>query len=333
VVRVLLIVDETVYDPRDPGFLTRRPPKYLAAEFHVAAALRQLGAKVTSIPATNRVDEAVRAIRQARPDLAFNLVEHIDGHRTSDSVVAAILETVGVAYTGASAKALTIARDKYLSKVIVASSGVPVPVSFVAKPHASIRTERCKFPVLIKPLCQDGSEGITARSLCTNIASLRRQAQRLFDEFGGPGICEEFIEGREIYVTLSGISRTTIDSVCEMIFPQASRVKFASQRVKFDDDYRKMNGIYFASPPRLTSRQLIDLHFVARSAYEALEIASYAKLEFRLRGDTFYFYEANPNSNLSRFSNATDFAKINYPAYIEKIVRMAIKRHKLRHRA
>lgn len=328
--RVLLIVDEAVYDRRDLGFSTRRPAKYFAAEFDVAAALRQLGAEVTSIPATGKLDETVRAIRQAKPDLAFNLVEQIDGHRTADSVIPAILETEGLAFTGASAKTLTIARDKYLSKVIVASFGVSVPKSFVAKPHATIRAEQCRFPVLIKPLCQDGSEGITARSLCANIENLQRQAQRIFDEFGGSAICEEFIDGREIYVTLSGLSRVTIDSVCEMIFPPAGRVKFASQRVKFDDDYRKASGIHFTSPPRLTPRQTIDLHSAARRAYEALDIASYAKLEFRLRGDEFYFYEANPNSNLSRFSNATDFTKIDYPAFIEKIVRMAIKRHKLR---
>jgi len=325
-----MIVDETVYDRRDPGFTTRKPAKYFAAEFHVSAALRQLNAEVTSIPATRNLVDTIRAIKQAKPDLVFNLVEHIGGHRTADSIIPAMLEIEGLAYTGATAQALTVARDKHLSKVIVSSVGVPVPKSFVAKPHVTIRAEQCKFPIIVKPLCQDSSEGITARSFSTNLESLRRQLERVFEEFGGPAICEEFVEGREIYVTLSGISRVTIDSVCEMVFPPEGHVKFATQRVKYDEKYRKRNKIHFTSPPQLTSEQTVNLHSVARRAYEALDIASYAKLEFRLRDNKFYFYEANPNTNLSRFSNATDYTRIDYVAFIEKIVRMAMKQHKSR---
>lgn len=325
--RVVMIVDEELYDSTDPEFSRRQPEKHFETEFHVSAALRELNAKVTSVPATQKLGDLLKAIKRAGPDVVFNLVEHIGGRRTADSTIASILEVEGLPYTGASARTLLLARDKFLSKVVVSHAGVLVPDSFVVKPDVRIRTVPLKFPAIVKPLYQDASEGISAKSYATNWKQLRTQVERVVEEFQQPAMCEEFVEGREIYVTLSGISRVTIDSICELVFPSDGRVKFATQKVKFDEQYRRRSKVFYTRSTQFTAELKRNILRSARLAYQALDIASYAKLEFRIRGDNVFFLEANPNAHLSRFSSSTDFAKINFTSYIRKILRMAIAQH------
>lgn len=325
--RVVLLVDEELYDARDRHFSTRRPTKCFETEFHVSAALRELKAEVTAVPATKNLVEMISAVQRLRPHVVFNLVEHVGGYRTGDGVIAGILECAGLHYTGASSRALMLSRDKHLSKIIVSAAGVPVPKSFVVR-SLPVPANFVKFPAIVKPLNQDASEGIDVRSYVTNSTQLALQVKRLIKTFGQPAICEEFVPGRELYVTASGIRRVTIDSICELIFSEEAPVKFATHRVKFDEQYRAKYKIRYQKSPVLSVLQRKNVQAASRAAYDALGIASYARLEFRLRGDDVFFLEANPNSYLSRFSRSTDFEAIGYKRFIEKIVRMALRRGK-----
>jgi D-alanine-D-alanine ligase-like ATP-grasp enzyme len=224
-----------------------------------------------------------------RPHVVFNLVEHVGGYRTGDGVIAGILECAGLHYTGASARALMLSRDKHLSKIIVSAAGVPVPKSFVVR-SLPVPANFVKFPAIVKPLNQDASEGIDARSYVTNSTQLALQVKRLIKTFGQPAICEEFVPGRELYVTASGIRRVTIDSICELIFSEEAPVKFATHRVKFDEQYRAKYKIRYQKSPVLSVLQRKNVQAASRAAYDALGIASYARLEFRLRGDDVFFF-------------------------------------------
>src|SRR4029077_14605766 len=131
-------------------------------------------------------------------------VEHVGGHRINDSVIPALLEAEGMSYTGASAHALAISRDKYLSKLVVTNAGISIPKSIVLPNWRASIPSNIKFPVIVKPLNQDGSEGITTNSLVVNRNELRRQVERVIKSCKALAICEEFLAGRELYVTLSG---------------------------------------------------------------------------------------------------------------------------------
>ena len=113
--RVVLVIDEEMYDPRDPDLSKHKPEKYVDAEFHVSRALRAMGHDVIAVPATNDLAKMIAAVQRARPGVAFNLVEHVGGRRSNDSVVAALLEAVGIPYTGAPPEALMNYRNKHLS--------------------------------------------------------------------------------------------------------------------------------------------------------------------------------------------------------------------------
>jgi D-alanine-D-alanine ligase len=325
--RVVILVDEEMYDASDPDFANHVPQKYYDAEFHVSVALKRMGHRVVAIPATPDLTRLLGAIKAAKPHFVFNLVEHIGGSRPHDFMIPALLEIEGIPCTGAPASALMLCRDKHLSKLVVAKAGVPVPASFVPKSRAALRLAAPRFPIVVKPSDQDGSEGIHEDAYVTNMRELTRQVERASGKFADPVICEEYIDGRELIVTLFGIEKITLGSVRELVFPPRARVKFATERVKFDARYKRRHGIYYRTPTQLLASMKGEVERIARLAYDALGIESYAKLEFRVRNKEVVFIEANPNSNISRRATTTDFGAIGYERFIKQVIAMAFKRH------
>ncbi|HMG75208.1 MAG TPA: hypothetical protein VK582_17045 [Pyrinomonadaceae bacterium] len=322
--RAVLLVDDSVFESSDPNFAKHQWPKYAAAEFCVSHALRSLGHEVVGVPATVDITDTLKNITAAKPDFVFNLVEEIGGNRQHDGLIVQILGLMKIPFTGASFDALMIARNKQLSKLVVANAGVLVPKGVVILKDLKFLASDLTFPVIVKPAYTDGSEGITSRSYVKTAAQL----QRRLSEFRRwlPVICEEYIPGREIIVTASGTKTVTIDSICEMVFPEKAPVRFATDQAKFDAKYRERFGIVYQTPTRLhapVKRIVVD---AARKAYRALRIDSYAKLEFRVRDRKVVFIEANPNSQMNRFAKSTDFSAIGYENFVRKIVRMALSR-------
>jgi D-alanine-D-alanine ligase len=322
--RAVLLVDEFYFDRDDPNF-TRRPwPKLSEAEFSVSDALRRLGHEVVGFPATVDIVETINNIKAARPDFVFNMVEEIDGRREYDSLIVQILELMKIPFTGASSDALILARNKHLAKLVVADAGVLVPKGIIISEATKFSSDDLRFPAIVKPMHMDGSDGVTSRSYVKDSAALRLRISQFKRWL--PLLCEEYIPGREIIVTMSGRKAVTVDSICEMVFPEKSPVKFATDRAKFDSKYRARFGILYKTPTQLDPSTKARVVNAAKKAYRALRINAYAKVEFRVSEDRVVFIEANPNSQMSRFAKSTDFASIGYEKFIRKIVRMARSR-------
>jgi D-alanine-D-alanine ligase len=323
--RAVVLIDELLYEPSDPNFNKPTPKKIHEAEFFVSNALRTLGHDVVVVPATPDIAGTIHAIQEAHPDFVFNLVEEIGGHREYDNLLVQVLEVLGIPYTGGSPETLVLTRNKHLSKFVVAEAGVEVPEGIVIHKGMPI-PEEPPLPAIIKPMAMDGSEGITSRSYVTSRDALERRAAELWRTSSGPLLCEEYVPGREIIVTLSGTDDVTVDSICELVFPETSRIKFATQRAKFDGDYRKSVGIYYRTPTELDPPTHERVVTAARTAYQALRINAYAKVELRVSDERAVFIEANSNSQMSRLAKSTDFASIGYETFIAKIVTMALER-------
>lgn len=324
--RAVLLVDESVFAINDPNFAKHQWPKYVAAEYSVSHALRSLGHEVLGVPATLDIPATIKRITAAKPDFVFNMVEEIGGDRQYDGLLVQILELMRIPFTGASAETLMLARNKHLSKLVVANAGVAVPNGFVIFRDMEFSGRELSFPAIVKPAFMDGSDGITSRSYVKNATELRRLlsgSRRWL-----PALCEEYVLGREIIVTMSGTQTVAVDSICEMVFPEESPIKFATDRAKFDAKYRQRFGIVYKTPTQLPPSMKRRLVNAAKTAYHALRINSYAKLEFRVTEERVVFIEANPNSQLNRSAKSTDFASIGYEKFIRKIIRGAFSREK-----
>lgn len=324
--RAVLLVDEEVFNPDDPDCRATKWPVDLQAEYSVSDALRRLGHRVKVIPVVRNITDTIGVIQAAKPDFVFNMVEAIGGRREHDVTIVQILELLNIPYTGASPSVLMLARNKQLAKLVVADAGVEVPRGAVIPGITLPPARKMTFPAILKPLILDGSDGVTTASYLADYSALRKNALR--QQRWLPLLCEEYIPGREIIVTMSGTTHPTVDSVCEMVFPENSPVKYATAAAKFDDKYRTRFGIHFRTPARLPRLLRTKIEKAAQVAYQALRIQAYGKLEFRVDGDRIVFIEANPNSQLSRFAKTSDFASIGYERFIKKIVRMALSRRR-----
>ncbi|MCL6646280.1 MAG: ATP-grasp domain-containing protein [Dehalococcoidia bacterium] len=236
-------------------------------------------------------------------------------------------------YTGTGAAGLRLARDKALSKSIVAGLGVPVPRYFVADSPRDIRVRDATFPLLVKPQFGDASEEINKLSLVRNARELRARVRAIRRRLGEPAVCEQFIPGRDLYVGLLGNEPRVLPPV-EMVVRSRHRAapQFATYRLKHDARYRAKWGVYYRRA-RLSPAQRRRLNEACRRIFHALQLRDYARLDFRLgRDGTLYFIEANPNPDLDphALNRSGCFAGMSYPKVIETIIEAARSRAALR---
>ena len=115
--------------------------------------------------------------------------------------VAALLELLGLPYTGSGALALGLALNKPLAKEVFIARGIPTP-RFAVYREMPARLPPLTFPLMLKLAAEDASLGITADNVVADEASALERLQQLLDEYRAPVMVEEFIDGREFTVAL-----------------------------------------------------------------------------------------------------------------------------------
>lgn len=333
--KVVVLIDVEVYDEEDPQLEGKHDASLLELEFHVAQTLRELGHAVHVLPVREDIREIMHALTDQEPDLVFNLTEHYAGDRGKDMCIAALLEMMGLPYTGSGPKGLMLCRDKALCKRVLRHHHVRVP-DFATCPRGKSKpARRLKFPLIVKPLLADGSEGITLSSRVKNDAELMERIRIVHEQLEGPAICEEYVEGREIYVAVLGNARLQVLPPREVRYGRIDEggPVFTTSKVKLDEAYRKKWAIEFvnADLPESTVKRIAG---VAKRIYRLLDVRDYGRIDIRLREDgEIYFLEANPNPDISMGDEVAEAAShmgMTYSALIDRIVRIARRRHRLK---
>src|SRR5919107_4766051 len=135
-------------------------------------ALREGGHEVERITVTGEVEPLVSALRKARPELVFNLAESFGGKSALESNVAALLNLLGLRYTGSSPAGLMLAGDKSLTKKVLSFHGIQTPEFATLYRGAVDWAGDLTFPVIVKPPQEDASLGITSASVVREIKDL-----------------------------------------------------------------------------------------------------------------------------------------------------------------
>jgi D-alanine-D-alanine ligase len=274
----------------DPGNLPGGKLIRGCADIHLIRALNRLARRALLVPFVG-LAELTECFARERPDVVFNLTEWIDCDRMKDAHICALLDLLGVPYTGPDPKGLMLCRDKAISKLIAERAGFAVPRYF----DIGARTKSpLPFPLVVKPRFGDSSDGISQNSLVHSNESLLRRAAMLRRAGNESVIAEEYAGGRELLVTILG---TRIMSIRELIIERNGPGSPAifSAHMKTDKSYRRRWGVRM-EPASLTSAQRRHLKMISRRAAEALELRDYGRLDLKLTpsGD-FVFLEANPN--------------------------------------
>src|SRR4051812_38005066 len=299
-------------------------------EYDVIETLREQGHDVRVLG----VHDDLTGIRPTagffEPHVVLNLMEAFAGVTTFDQNVVSYLELLRLPYTGCNPRGLILARDKALSKQLLAYHRIPVPnFVVVRRGRRPVLPKRMRFPMIVKSLFFEASTGISQASVVENLEQLTRRVQFIHESLGTAAIVEQFIDGRELYVGVLGNERLDVLPVWEMSFASMpdNRWRIATERVKWSTQYQKKHGI-------MTDRALLDppllerIQRIAKRTYRALDLSGYARIDLRMAEDRVYVIEANPNPNLAYgedFAESAEVAGVSYERLLERIMTLGMR--------
>jgi D-alanine-D-alanine ligase len=235
----------------------------------------------------------------------------VHGGALEGGTLQAVLDVIGVPYTGSGPLASALAMDKDLSKRLFRATGVPVPAWFMAPVAAEDVTTALGWPVIVKPSKQGSSVGLTLVKKAQDLGDAVKLAARYDDEV----MAEQFIPGRELTVGVLGDVPLPVGEI-------------VPKHELFDYETKYTPGMseetFPAKIETLLARQLQEYALVA---HRALKLSGYSRIDFRVspEGDIFCL-EANSLPGMTRtslFPQAAQAAGIPFPELCERIARLA----------
>jgi D-alanine-D-alanine ligase len=242
--------------------------------------------------------ELLRCLLHDPPDFVFNFAEGQGIGRSREARVPAVLEMLGIPYTGSDPLTLAVTLDKDCAKRLLHGTGVQVPPGVVIEPDEDPRRALEKiavYPVLVKPAWEGSSKGIRARSLVDRASDLPEVIERSRRDHRQPVLVEEFIQGDELTVGVLGNAPPRVLGTMRVLPTRATDRFVYSLEVK--RDFRRQ--VRYEVPAQLSPEVNQRVERAALAAYHALGCRDVARIDFRLRDGTPYFLEVNPLPGLN----------------------------------
>jgi D-alanine-D-alanine ligase len=235
----------------------------------------------------------------------------VHGGSGEGGTLQAVLDVIGVPYTGSGPLASALAMDKDLAKRLFRAAGVPVPAWFMTPVAPEDVTTALGWPVIVKPSKGGSTVGLSLVKNAKGLDDAVALAARYDDEV----MAEQFIAGRELTVGVLGDVPLPVGEIIP-------------KHEIFDYECKYTPGmsqeIFPAALDANLARQLQEL---ALTAHRALKLGGYSRVDFRLsaEGDIFCL-EANTLPGMTRMSllpQAARAAGMNFPELCERICRLA----------
>lgn len=285
-------------------------------------ALRNMGFETEPVGNCFQLIEALAAGK--RWDLVFNIAEGLYGDGR-ESVVPAILDQYKIPYVFSGPVIMGISLNKYLTRLIVAASGVPVSPGMLISDAPEI--ERCalEYPLFIKPVSEGTGKGITSKSLVRTPAELKEMAEWILKRFDQPALVEEYLPGREFTVGITGTGADAeaiggMEIICMDNLPYS---------VEYKENYQ-----HFCKYIPMDEEYAEECKRVALDVWRALGAVDAGRVDVKAdRNGRICFMEVNPlaglhpvHSDLPILAGKTG---IDYQTLIEMIMRSVLKRLRL----
>jgi D-alanine-D-alanine ligase len=329
-VRILALVHDHLVPPDDTTGIDVLEADW-KMEYDVIETLREMGHTVHVVGIHDDLSGIRPSAEDFKPHIVFNLMEAFAGVTTFDQNVVSYLELLHLPYTGCNPRGLILARDKALSKKLLAYHRIPVPEFTVVRPGRKVALKKkLTFPLIVKSLFFEASAGISQASVVENADQLARRVTFIHEKLGTAAIVEQFIDGRELYVGVVGNERLDVFPAWEMSFDKMpeNRWKIATERVKWSTQYQKKHGI-MTDKARLDANLTDRIQRIARRAYRALDLSGYARIDFRMDDDNrMYVLEANPNPNLAYgedFAESAEVSGMPYERLLERLLTLGLR--------
>ena len=275
----------------------------------------------------------LRRIQEVKPQVIINLCESFCGRPRLESNVAAGYELIEIAFTGNSARTLTLCQDKFQTKSILASHGLPTAKARLVT--TSDQAVGLRFPLIVKPNAEDASLGVYPDSVVRETKALRERVQKILDTYEEPALVEEYIEGREFNVAVMEAERVEALPVSEIDFSAMpdGMPRIVSYEAKWFEDHE----LYLKTPPvcpaPVEETVRARLQDGAVKAFQAMGCQDYARVDFRMNKDgDIFILEVNPNPDISLnagYVRALTAAGRDYPNFWRQMIENALRRNEI----
>jgi D-alanine-D-alanine ligase len=285
----------------------------------VREALVGLGFEVVVVEFAGQPTSWLRALLNGAFDLAFNLCESLGGHASEEPLAAAAIELLGLPLTGERAFTLGLCLRKDLVNGHLRARGIAVPDWAVARAGEPLAWRG--YPAIVKPVAEDASLGIDARSVARDSAQLRAARKRAHRSFKRV-LVQRYVDGREFNLAVVG------DDVLPHSEIEWALPKGRPRIVSYAGKWQPGSADYRGTPPRLLGegegRLAARLTRLARRVWAAVEGVGYGRIDVRMDGrGRLYVIDVNPNPDLSRDAGLARQAAAAGWSYSELIARIA----------
>jgi D-alanine-D-alanine ligase len=268
-------------------------------------------------------------------DICFNQCEGYRGD-SREAQIPALLEMLGVPYTGSKVLALALTLDKSMTKRVLMHHGLPTPPfqEFVTVDDPLDPRLAAHFPLFAKPNSEGTGMGIDDRSIARNEAELRERVVYLLEAYHEPVLVEKYVEGNDVTIGLVGnypeLHVFPISMIDNSLY-EATGIHVYGSELKIDlgDKYQ------YQCPARIPGELANELRRLAIETMRVTNTLDFARVDFRLdKNDNNqpYILEINSLPGITPISDLTLMAEADgwsHARLVYSVLEAALKRYGL----
>lgn len=297
----------------------------------IEQALEELGHRPVRISFTMDVDGFVRRIMEEDVSMAFNLCETVDEDPRLSGHPAALLELLQIPFSGSPSAALMLTTDKFVTNRLLKANGVRTPNCAIYDPAEPFTASYLDYPVIVKPRLEDASIGIEQESIFENATALSGRIEGLYGRLGSL-LVEEYVQGREINVSLFGYPFPAVLPLAEiefLNFPDGL-YPILGYRAKWDKASFEYQNTPRKFPQNLPPLMVKSIEETALLCFRLLMLRDYGRVDMRIDATgKVHVLEVNANPCLSPdagFVAAAKKAGMSYPQMVDRMVHFMAQR-------
>ncbi len=297
--------------------------------------LKSLGFNILPIEANEKAYFKLFRLRK-KIDLVFNVAEGIYG-KDRELQMPAMLEMLQIPYTGSSPLTHVFSLNKAKAKEIFIANNIPTADFQTIDNINFILKKELKFPIIVKPVAEGSSMGITNQSVVYDEIALKKQIKKILKVFNEPALIEPFLEGREFSISMLGNPPEILPIIesNHKILPK-KYLPFDSYEVKWFFE-EEGHSDYLICPAKIDKKLENKIKNICYKVWEVLNVVDWCRIDIRCdKYDNPYVLEINSPAGItppevsmtSYFPLAARTAGIGYKGLLKKIIQIALKRYK-----
>ncbi len=302
----------------------------VATTTYIYTALIGLGYPTSQVAVRDSLETLARDLspHSTADTLIFYNCDGFNGSNQASVEIVRLIENLGFRHTGAPAEAVALCTDKPRAKQRLLERGIPTPrFQVFERPDQEFNL---KFPVIIKPSDEDGSIGITIKSVVSTPLQLQRQVRLVLKNYEESALVEEFIPGRELAVAMLGNAPIQVLPIAEDDY---TTIADPLKRLLTYESKWDPSCAYYAIPSRipadLTPAEHRLIASTARRSFRAVGLRDLGRVDIRFLDGIPYVIDINEIPDLAPdagFWHSAQVAGLTYPRMINKIVTNALHR-------